>query len=191
MPFEPRAPVGPVQVVPPGLLNLLQLKVGGYAPDALAQTIQPVFDIEAYWMRATRKRILEAYTVTLPTAQYSVTQPLVNAALQTLGPTERAWWFVQEVGVMVASNATGIGWNLRLGWEENGGPFGGVQAFQVGECFRTFGAGVVALERIPMFARGFWMPPGSRFGLWLDQVTGAGGQIGANLQGFAYSEFPI
>jgi len=186
-----REAVGPVQVLPPGLLNMLQLKTGGQSPDAMRQDIQPSIDLEAWWLRATRQKVSAAYNISAAVAGYLTVVLPLNVSGATLGPDNRTWWYVHDASVVgnlgAASSATG----LQPAFEEDGGPFNNTLNYT------TVGAGARLVSiaagngetSVIMGAHGFWMPPGSRFGCYIDQVFGA--SITIEVAGFSYSALPI
>lgn len=45
---------GPIQVIPPGLMGLLQLKTGGNLPSTLADVVAPVLELRDWYLTARR-----------------------------------------------------------------------------------------------------------------------------------------
>jgi len=187
--MKEREPVGPVQVLPPGLVNLLQLKVGGYAPDALRQDIQPSLDMLPWWLRATRRTVREEqFIVQLPANTYASVQPLVGNV--TLGPLvvgQREWWHVEACCFRVSNDTGSVTSPIKVGVIEPGGP-------GASDNNQTYGVGVTTLASAVydvVDAHDFWMPPGARLGVWVGQVVGGVGNFTAVLQGLKYSVAPL
>jgi len=183
-----REPVGPVQVLPPGLTSLLQIKSGGTNPDAMRQDIQPGFDLEAWWLRATRKRIPDLYERTFATGAYGKGVVMVDTAtgLKFVSPGPQAWWYVHNATVRVIMDAATVATWAQLSIVELGGPSFSETYSLVGNLIPS----IAADDRAPLSANGFWMPPGSFLGVWMDDVVGGGNAV-AYLQAFAYSELPL
>ena len=185
----PRDPVGPIQVMPPGLLNMLQLKSGGTNPDAMRQDVQPVFDLEAWWMRATRLKVAAAYGIAIgaPNAIQGFVAFLDGTGLITLGPTAREWWYVHSATAKAVTTLTATSARMRLGTIEVGGPLTGFDSLVVSDDVLSIGAA----ESGVLGARGFWMPPSSSLALYVDSVASAGGVLSVSVSGFDYSVLPI
>lgn len=182
--MEVRKPVGPIQIQPPGLLGLLQLKVGGFMPDALAQDVQPTVDLEGYWLRAAAQNESVGYSRALVAATYGFTASLLDTATATvaLGPSQQEWWFVHDYALRYNAPG-GTGTNLRPAWTLRPGPGAAQAEFYVGETYQAAGAPFIAAR-----AGGFWLPPGAVLGSYVDVVT-AGLQI--DLMGLRYTRCPV
>lgn len=182
--MEVRKPVGPIQIQPPGLLGLLQLKVGGYMPDALAQDVQPTVDLEAYWLRAAALNESTGYSRTLAAATYGFAASLLDTATATmpLGPSQQEWWYVQDYTIRYSAPG-GAGTNLIPAWTLRPGPGAAQAEFYVGETYQVAGPAFVAAR-----AQGFWLPPGAVLGSYVDVVT-VGLQI--DLMGLRYTPCPV
>lgn len=179
-----REPVGPVQVGPPGLLNLLQLKSGGTNPDAMRQDIAPSIDLEQWWLRATRKRILDPYGLTLGAGSYGVVAQMISIpGGAPLGPTDREWWYVHATYWVANLGAASSLDFAQVGIIENGGPLF-VTSTLYGDLLQGVGADTAA----PVSARGLWMPPGSSLGIFTGTVVG---NMDYQMRGFVYSVLPL
>jgi len=156
---------GPVQLTPPGLLGLLQLKTGGFVPDALLQSVQPTLDLLPFWLRAAAENFNDSYSVVIPgPATPTEIVPLTDAATHTLmlGPTAQEWWYVENLSVGVSTSGATTP-TCCLGYVLNGGPVGGVTSQYVSNFVRP-----VAGEAPPLVARDFWVPPGGVIGVYVD-----------------------
>jgi hypothetical protein len=179
-----RAPVGPVQIAPAGLLGLLQLKIGGYMPDALKQDVQPNIDLGPYWLRSTRQKMLAAYSKGTTAGTYNAVIPLLEVAGVPLGPGNKAWWFVHDMCVLT-SGLVAATTQVGLGFTETGGPLGNVNT-----TILTAPRDIAIGDAIGMSHQGFWVPPGAQLGCYIGTVA-ATGTLNAVLMGLAYSECPI
>lgn len=181
----PREPLGPVQLAPAGLLGLLQLKTGGFNPDALRQDIQPTVEVGPYWLRAAYKTITDGYSRT-DVGNGNEIDILLDTltGARTLGPPADQWWYVHHVTMACFSDTnstTDVGVGMRL----PGGPGSTLADLVVGD---TFDVAANATEQ--RSARDFWMPPGSFLGFWFG-VAGAGGSINVNLVGMQYTALQV
>lgn len=187
-----RDPVGPIQVLPPGLINLLQLKVAGYSPDAMRQDVQPTIDLEAWWLRAkadnTRLRYRQFVTGAPTTIGgfFAVLSP----GLANLGPGSQAWWYVHNMTMDFSSN--GVVTDLNAGISIRGGSQPSLGAAdQTWSLPGRFIPGLTAaVPRQIDSVSGFWMPPNSIVGAYVGTIAAA---VDFNLEilGFRYTELPI
>lgn len=183
-----RGPVGPVQVLPPGLLNMLQLKSSGYNPDALKQDIQPTIDMTDWWLRATRKNWGPDNTVLQAAGSVGgILVPLGPGLIQAKpGPT--AWWYVHRATIK-CSAITAETSQLQFGIIEPGG----AQGSTANDTFHTLGEfrPSLAADQAWIFnQQDFWLPPGSSFGMYVGAVA-ATGSLFIELLGCSYSELPL
>lgn len=167
-----REPVGPAQLQPPGLLGLLQLKTGGFVPDALLQDVQPEIDMLGFWLRAARENIRQDYSRSIAgPAELNQVEPLLDfpGATTPLGPGSQEWWYVHSYNVRVSDTGGAVGTPVYLAPAYNlvGGPTGGVSIALVAPMTAVPGDTYWPLE-----ARGFWLPPGAQLGVWICSYTG-------------------
>jgi len=183
---EVREPVGPVQVLPPGLINLLQLKVGGYVPDALRQDIQPTIDLEAWWLRAARKVLPGAYTNGVAAAAVDDQVGIFTTGLVSIRPGDKAWWYVHRASVLGLANGGAVTVQ-QLCVRTPGGTsaFANDALLMYGDFLPTQANGTYHLHT----AGGFWMPPGSSLGMYVGTI--AAGTLELVLLGFEYTELAI
>jgi hypothetical protein len=160
---------GPIQVIPRGLLGMLQLKSGGNNPSQLNETVQPVIDLYPQYKESL--------------AQY---QPLGGIALASgaVGPN-----FFAPLAIIVPDN--------EIWWCMNYGIYTGLMPVATDDCvfaplMRTTRVGSIRIELCPNAtpmpvapsvaaanrqkfagASGFWMPPGSELGFFISSITAA------------------
>lgn len=160
-----RGPVGPIQLSPPGLLDLLSLKIGGFNPDALLQTVQPTVELEPYWLRARAELEAEGWGSNVVfTGALQALQPFVDFATgsRLLGPDEKTWWYVHGLSATVSCGGGASVDNICLGW--NLVRPGGTALFVLSPTVAAVTAGTAVL----LSAGGFWLPPGAVLGVWVD-----------------------
>jgi len=167
-----REPVGPVQLQPPGLLGLLQLKVGGFVPDALLQTVQPEVDMLEFWLRAAAEHVQVDFARSIAgPAELNQVEILIDAATATqpLGPGPQEWWYVHNYDVRVADTGGVVGTPVYLApaYTVVGGPTGGLSLAVLAPITAVPGD-----TYYPLQARGFWVPPGAQLGVWVSSYTG-------------------
>jgi len=87
-------PYRPVQTEPAGLLSFLGIKNMGRNPDALSELLQPVLDLEDWYLRGIRE----------PTAVLSYAAGATGIAVDTyLNTPASEWWYVHDMGVNISS----------------------------------------------------------------------------------------
>jgi len=189
VPHEVRPPVGPIQVAPPGLINLLQLKSSGYNPDAMRQDVQPTVDLEEWWLRAQAQNITTRYrqSVAGATAVNGFFAAL-SPGLVNLGPGPRAWWYIHTLSVIYVAAAAvtfvNTGFALRGGPQPAGGAAD--QSWLLpGRYIPAMGA--ANLTEIDTIS-GFWLPPNGIVGAYVGATTGA---FELDVLGCRYTELPI
>lgn len=141
---------GPIQLNPPGLLALLQVKNSGKNPTVLLDSVSPTVDMGTWYMRSMQ--------------EYSqVVGNLPADGSGTLGVSisvpQGEWWFVHELGLEVRAGAADaaatciFGLVMRPLSVSNALPITQWSQPLVGSAtLRPFGFAV---------ARGFWAPPGA------------------------------
>lgn len=176
-----RAPNGPIQVAPVGLLGLLSLKTGGQMPDAMRQDVQPTVDFEAWWLRS--KRVLDdtnrgASTNAVGYVDFT-TGPI------TVPPNE--WWYVHSYSVRGKVNSAGqINTGFRLAMLFNAQ---GSRRFRfIGEPAWTTPQTDTSPEYL-FLAEGFWAPPGAQLGYYATSVVG--GVLVTDVLGLDYTACPL
>jgi len=179
--WVPRAPQGPTQVAPAGLMSFLSLKGGGQQPDGLAQTTQPVLDIEGFWKRSARVKVLTAYTGAAVAGVYQAVLPLADAGGARLTPGPSAWWWIDNITISLNAAVAGST-GLAVAYRENGGP-GGSSSIAL-----TQGRYVTGQDQACF--GDFWLPPTGELGIYISETL-AGGTLALNLVNCSYVPFPI
>jgi hypothetical protein len=169
---------GPIQVIPPGLLGLLQIKSpSGENPNLLNNDVQPVLDMLPWWLRANR--IVSQVNAGRTLAINSINAFTAFSPNAILVP-ESEWWYVHSF--TVAFDCAGGGSATMMG--------PALQFNQVGTLrWRTLMPVVAALAAaggaLAMTAEDFWAPPGSQLGFYISEVAGADLQI--DMRGLDYT----
>jgi len=173
---------GPIQIIPPGLLGLLQLKSpAGQNPHVLNHDVQPSIDLQPWWLRANRQ-------VWGPNSGLTVAAAVIND-FQAFSPNaiivpQNQWWYVHSYSMSAASSAGGTAQGLRQAMRWN--TVGTIKYRALGENESNVSA---ALGARLIGATDFWMPPGSELGFWIGSVLVA--DLGVTLRGLDYTVLPI
>ena len=157
-------PSGPIQVIPPGFLGLLNLKNLGRLPDTLQGTVQPTVDLEAWWLRATAQDQPQA-------AQTAVTTgaSVVSFATPVVVPDDETWWVES---VMLDTFIPAAAGNLV----ENVAPIiiynrnAPLQYGFLAPAVSAAGSAAATTHNL-QGARGFWMPPSSELAVYYGRVN--------------------
>jgi len=175
----PHEPSGPIQIIPPGLLGMLQLKSPmGVNPSVLNNDVQPSLDMAGWWLRAQRETFLLAgmsAVVAVGATAFAVwpTGPVV--------PTNE-WWYVHNASLRITTGAGTLTAGSRIAFQQSSvaGIF-----YPVGEQMRALAANDIAVAT----TEDFWVPPGSQIGYLL--AGGAGANVTVNSDGLAFSRLRI
>jgi len=97
------APSGPVQVIPPGFLGLLNLKNQGRIPDVLQGNFQPTLDM-LEWLLFANREILRSEASIGATASSSFFHMTSNGPLRI---PEHEVWYVWDINVELSIPAGG------------------------------------------------------------------------------------
>lgn len=171
----------PIQLAPPGLLGLPQLKTAGINPDALQRQISPTIDLEAWWLRASARKAA-ATLLDLAPATYAAVQ-----GFATLTVPNTAWWYVRNYTVRLQGQAAlAVITRFALAYKvptSAGSPDGDYLLQDL-----LFGS-VTEPAMCALSAKNFWLPPGAQLGLWVDTVTVNTFRV--LLTGLDYTELPL
>lgn len=173
----------PVQLSPPGLLNLLQLKTGGVNPDDVQREIQPTIDLEAWWLRAARTVDLTNRGITA----LAGVNGYIDFSPNVIQVPANAWWYVHAYSVTFTVAALDQVLGLRLAMLYN--PTGTQRYRFVGEYVPQASVTSTTSD-LALNASELWAPPGSRLGFYAYYITGPGGCV-AQVRGLEYTELPI
>lgn len=166
---------GPIQLIPPGLLGLLQLKADGRTVPYLEDTCSPILSMEDWWLRAA------AVDWTLSTTDTEgASTPNGFLAFATNGVTVPVgeWWFVHEYCVTFFLNAAEVVTGPRLAWSSIGS--GASARFTVLPDGLESLANLTGAVARSAAAFRFWVPPGSRIGYFAGTITNGLNQVRLN-----------
>lgn len=165
----------PIQGRAPGYLGLLELKNLGKLPEEALETVQPVIDMNGYYLRGSAQWYQTALSRTDGPATYNSFGPFTGNPLVV---PDGQWWWIEYMAVRFF--AAGAGATLEQGAVAMQGP-GGINPFTLWDPVSVTAArtGVVSV------ARDFWAPAGSRLGVWLGVVGVA--NITSELVGLRYT----
>jgi hypothetical protein len=174
-PSDNQAPgtLGPIQIIPPGLTGLLQLKQTGKLPNSLSQLVNPVVELRDWYLTARRvdeiALQLNASTFLATTGGQgfqAMTTPLMVV------PQTQIWW-VEEytIDAVIATAADTIRMCCTLLIQNNTGVVSHQQLGPDVADTVTARARVVSCRA----DRGFWAFPGDVFGATVFDVLSAGG----------------
>jgi len=166
--------IGPIQVLPAGLLGLLQLKSpAGKNPQVMEGNVQPVFDLERYYLNQASEVVSDASVTETTTAgfRFFTTNPLVVPADQ--------WWFVHNYTVyptadLVAGDSV-RNFSVGVRWRT-------VAPMQWARLGNDVVAGNTTGDALAAFAENFWLPPGSELGFQITLVAAVNKTFGATVR---------
>jgi hypothetical protein len=179
-------PSGPIQLIPPGLLGLLQIKSpAGQNPNVLNADVQPCVDILPWWLRANRQ-------VWAANSGINIAAAIINDFMafspNSIIVPQNQWWYIHSYNVAVAAGAAGTALGVRQAMRWN--TVGTIKYQALGEGpARSNEPLTAASGAILLKAEGFWMPPGSELGFYVGVVTG--GDLQVTVRGMAYTPCPI
>lgn len=155
---------GPIQVIPPGLLGMLQLKNVGKLPDELLETLAPVLELRD-WLLQANSQVAGPYTTTWANNQTG----FANFVTPTvLAPPDRVWWYVHQFTVYASLP---LGTDAAQYWPS----MSFINTGSVLTVGRASTEGVVAGPNrfVYSFSDPFFAPPGCQLGALLGQVATA------------------
>lgn len=154
---------GPIQVLPPGFLNLLQLKNTGQNPETFDSNVIPTFEMLDWYLRANALDYIKfagvVPGVALTTGQVGERTFSPNAIFTP----NREWWWVQEYTVVTSTLAAGDISDYQPCWIST--RQGTQSTYCVGERVRV--AGTAGGTRGCVRASGFWIPPDCNLGFFV------------------------
>lgn len=164
--------LGPIQLIPTGLMGLLQLKQTGKMPGWLAQSVQPTIDLSDWYLQARREDEQSLFggtptTVPLVTGNTQLRQ--FNAAAIPVVPQNQLWW-VEHYSVFGSTNAAADVMSFGPAIANAGG-----SSFQlVGLPYIDLAAGTRTRSFCTYASRGFWAGPGDQFWIMVFDIASAG-----------------
>jgi len=179
-PTSPPGALGPIQLIPPGLMGLMQLKQAGRLPTWLSETVAPVVDLSDWYKAARRLDNISLFgvpaiqTAALATGANGVQNFTVGANPPSV-PNGQIWW-VDQLVIKCSLVATT---DLLRGQPILMGPQGNNAA-----SWQALGPDVsnqTAIPRAQWFSmradRPFWAFPGDIFGLFLFDLSSTAGIV--------------
>jgi len=152
---------GPIQVIPPGLLGLLQLKADGRSVSKLGDTCIPSLEMLGFWLRSKMQATFTSSTANPAAAIYQVFQPFTTNPVVV---PDGQWWYVHDYAVKFIAGAGATGTSACA-------------ASSMGVTTIDY---VALSDSVDINANGkmvrcqpFWLPPGARLGFYVDTVVGA------------------
>jgi len=170
---------GPIQLSPPGLLNLLQLKADGRSVVNLSDTCLPSLEMSDWWLRAAAR---DWDQTTTDAEGASVPQGFLAYTSNPVTVPNGQWWFVHDYTVKFSFTAGQVGTNIRLAWSNIGS--GASARYRVLPDGLESRGTLTGAINVAATAEKFWVPPGARIGFYCDSITGG---LAASLIGLRYT----
>jgi len=154
---------GPVNLIPPGILNLVDLRTLGAAPKELVESYQPTIETFDWFVAGFAD--FAAFEITIPTGTYSAWSLI--SVFHTV--PAREWWYVYDWTITARGfNATdNVTYYESLAVPNVNQSVGGTAAFFRKSALMTHtgSAGPPGGEVQTMVGldRGFWAPPNANF----------------------------
>jgi len=163
------APSGPVQVIPPGLLGMLQLKNVGQLPDLLQGNIQPTLELRDWMLHANEEYQLASLNQALGTydsTMFSMNTPVIIPQGQ--------WWYVHNItAYLVLGNTDTLNGGFSIGVEPLPNVLQMALADKAYSAFTAAGATTLSLSASP----GDFFPPGTEFGIGVGRMVLAAARV--------------
>lgn len=166
--------IGPVQLIPPGLTGLLQLKQFGQVPGTLDLNVNPVIELRDWYMQARRVDEFALYggfpaTTVLTTGTGRGVYTFVPPGGGIASVPQNQTWYVEMLTVFTGTNtagdvlsfAPGIGNNQGSSFQQVGPQYTDTSVARQRNCFANA-------------SRGFWAAPGDLFLLMVNDILTAG-----------------
>src|SRR5262245_55078087 len=106
---------GPIQVVPPGLLSLLQLTNEGKTAAEFLETLQPIIEMRDWYMQFNAAEIVDRLA---PTVGAGLTGWFTAAGLRT---ADREWHYVDTLSYVSSAIAAASVFSARIGYRRTSG----------------------------------------------------------------------
>ena len=176
---HPPAILAPIQVIPPGLLGLLQIKSNGRRPGILADQVQGNIELRDWYMTARRVDNFALFGGAMTTGNVPTASPGGHAfnvaGVPCVVPPGQIWWVEQFSGFGALAAADTIRFNLSI-TTGSGASFG-----VSNDYLDTITARARQFE--VHIDRGFWAFPGDEFVCQIDDnLTGTNTVVNASLR---------
>lgn len=165
-----KGPLGPIQVIPPGLMGLLQLKQQGRLPTDLADSVQPVLEMRDWYFTGRRVATTALFPGAAPLATFNVpgVQTFVPSAGGLATVPNGQYWYVDTCAAYgtLAAAADTVRYSLVLLGSQGGDlvPLSVDYADAANARVRR----VMARADKP-----FWAQPGDQFAIYCEDVNTA------------------
>lgn len=175
-------PLGPVQIIPPGLLGFLQLKNMGKNPQLIPDSYQPTIEMRD-WLFLAR---YEEVSVTI-TGGISVGYTEFNGGdigvYSGVVPDNEAWWLVgitARTRPMIATESC----QMEIAWSQKNGALSSQRPISIGPTSpRVVGQAPLNQTRAICSAGQLFLPPGAWLGIYaLENVALSAMSISADLR---------
>lgn len=148
-------PNGPIQIVPQGLLGLLNLKNNGKTPEFLQTNVQPFMDLLDMYVTGLLEQV---------SASVAVAAAVGPNSSDLVVPQTEVWFVHSE---FVTTETLGAGEAIALSAAV---AFNGIATIPVG----SNRSGIAGERMRAVSERGIFIAgPGSIFGFWCEELTGA------------------
>lgn len=168
---------GQIQLQPPGLLGLLQIKNFAEAPHDLQQTYVPVFPMVPWALLANAETLQVGFAA--GSIGGNLTGTFISDAVSSVPGTftvgQREWWYVHRfnLGFSPGGGTTALAWP-QLGYLVDVGAtakYLGVSQAILGPV--TAAAGGDPTRALQLNASDFFVPPGSQLGFGINVTNAA------------------
>jgi hypothetical protein len=157
---------GPIQIIPQGMMGLLQLKQLGKLPGDLSMVVEPSLEMRDWYMQARQLNTIALFG-SIPTTANFVTGANGFAAFQVGGADftipQGQCWYVEAMTTIVSTNVAAD--TIRFAPSvQSANPGALTEFFMVGPDVND---AVTAQNRVlsAKADRAFWMTPGMKFGI--------------------------
>lgn len=159
------APFEPIQLVPPGLLGLFQLKDNGRGIQSLPDVLQGVLELRDWYFqsRAEISQGTHGITVAAGTRGWTSFSPGI------IEVPPREWWWVHTYTIITADIAAGDTVTFLPMYIPQA--TGSLRFLALGPANKNMGG---TANRPVVLAQNFFLPPGSILGFWIEQHGAVG-----------------
>jgi len=150
---------GPVQLIPPGLLGMLQLKNEGRSPRDFVETLQPVIEMREWLMQANWNEVTDVSAALAAGILGPVTFPALISGAGT-------WLYVSQFSAYSTVGGAGI-MRAKLFYQRLTG--GATPRHFAGR--QVEGLATTATGICNPISEGFFMPPNMQLGVYVTENT--------------------
>jgi hypothetical protein len=168
---QPREPIGPIQTIPPGLLNLLNLKQMGQNPGVLSDQVDPTVELFAWYMRARAQGAPGLTGQSPPTQVLAIGASPGNfliGAPNVVVPSNELW-YVESMQLFGTLGAAADTMRIACGVEQlSPAP---TDIHQVGPDYQDVATARAARRIIARSDQPFWAAPGDAFIMMISDIV--------------------